>query len=317
MAQPQELPKIQEQPFVLFCHASEDAVIRFITDEVSRAMLLATPLLPLQRKRLAWYPLLVAEMLKKGALPISEVRAILRTPQTTCSVLLQDYDNLAPFLEPSLHSNAPALRRILRDRRACGHATLRPLADYLQMLEKDPFRHYEALQDPVEQAKILPALRDQSAADPTGTASWTYMFLATHAVDSVPAEFITSLARDQEMLFRALFLLNRSRQLPESVWSALADAITEPKWAYHVLAHNLQTSAQEDRLLDVLHTSPPWLAEYWAVANLPADTLRESYLRGARLSCTHECMSELHHRYRWYVAQRTPVGVFAAIKAAR
>ena len=317
MAQPPEIPKIQEQPFALFCHASDTAVVRRITDEVTRQMLLSAPLMPLLRKRLAWYPLLVAEMIKQGYLPLTEIRSILRTSLTTCSVLLQDYDSLAPFLEPSLHSSPASIRRILRDRRACGRPTLRPLDDYLGLLARDPFRHYEALQDPVQQRKLLPQLRDQAALDPTGSSSWTYLYLATRPIENVPAEFVTSLARDQEMLFRALHLLRRSRQLPEAACAGMAEAITEPKWAFHVLSHGLNSSAQEDHLLDLLHTSPPWLAEYWVTADLPADTLRESYLRASSLSCTHECMSELHYRYRWYVAQRQPGAIFAAIAAAR
>lgn len=316
MTQPIEVPKIQEQPFALFCHSAEASLLQYISDDVDRQMRMGAPLLPMLRKRLAWYPLLVADMIKSGALPLSEIRAILRTASTTCSVLLQDYDSLAPFLEPTLRSNPAALRRIIRDRRQCGRPTLRPLSDYLEMIEKDPFRHYEALQDAEQQQKLLPRLRDQSALDPTGSASWTHTYIATHAVDVVSRDFAGSLARDQELLFRALHLLRRSRDLPEESCSVLADVVTEPKWVFHIVSHGLHTSAQEDRLLDVLHTCPPWLAEYWATTNLPPDTLRESYLRAARLSCAHECMSELHHRYSTQVSLRQPGAVFEALARA-
>lgn len=311
------VPKIQEQPFAIFHHAAKDAMVLSIKNEVAWQNVLGAPLTQMLRRRLAWYPWLVAELIVEGSLPISEIREIIRSPNVACSVLLNRYTDLAPVIEPMLHGHPASLRRILRDRRYNGRSPLKPVPEYLRLLESDPFRHYEALQDPNEQMRVVKSLRDRSELDPLGSASWTLIYIATHAITEVPAEFATSLARDEELLFRALHILRQHRNLPAEACSSLADAVKEPKWAFHVLSHKLQTAEQEDRLLGILHTSPPWLAEYWSAVKLPLDTLRESYMRAVDQCFRHECINELHRHYRWRVTQSQPASVLTAIAAAR
>ncbi len=289
---------IWEQPNMIFDSPADNEIRSRLVDMVFRHLVLASPLPASLRNRLAWYPGTVANMVANKLLSAEDRKAILAEPQVACSALLHNYDALAPLLEPALRSHPASVRRILKDRRFCGRQPLLPDSEYMALLANDPFRYFDMIQDTAERAKLGADYSVKSEACAGDSASWAFVFLATHSVTEVPDKVARALADDQEMVIRAIHWLKVHRRMSEAAWLPLVKLITAPQWAFHALVHGLCTPSTEAALLDILHSCPPWLVEYWHAAKITQDALRESYLVAAKRACAHPCSTELHYCYR-------------------
>ncbi len=250
-------------------------------------------------RRVAWHPMLAAQLLRGGIFTKVETELLLSDPDSACSILLENYAGLSPLIEPRLLNHPPSTERLLRDQRLTSRPGLRSETEYLHLLADDADRRYR-MTTVAERPVVLATLRETSEMRWSESPSMAYFYLATH--DSVPvsAKIAKVLGADEEHQYLALRVAC-GRRRPDEEKTMLSE-FREPAWAFHVLRDRLLPDSQEN-LEHVVHAHPAWLAEWWQIAHLERAQLEASYATASDRCVRHELLSEFYWFYRTTVAR--------------
>jgi len=250
-------------------------------------------------RRLSWHPELASQLLCAEMLTRKETELLLTSPDSACSVLLENYASLCPLIEPRLLGHPPSIERLLVDQRQTHRPGLHTETEYLRHLRSDADRHYR-LTSAVDRPIVLASLRDESERLWGESPSFAYFYLATHDQIRFDPQLAEILKQDEEYLYLALRIL-RGRQRPESEIAILGGFQTAA-WAFHALRERLLPE-KNDELIRKVQTHPAWLAEWWQAAGWDGAKLEDSYRQAADGCARHELLPELYWFYRTAIAR--------------
>lgn len=280
--------------------------------------------------RLAAYPALFAVALKNNYVAETDVDRLLRDPYFAVSVLLEQYEALAPRYEERYVLPSPsALVFLVRHVRRIPTATLRPVGEYRAILaELDAVRHAGLM--PIEGEEAAKATFRSKIGTARATPATALAEIWAREMREVPARLVDLLARDEEYLFLAAVLLK-----PHSAHSAdkLVSRINAAQWAFHALLNGVATAPDVLSNLDAaLKREPSWTVELWSqpiwsatgamhggTAPLHGRPLRVAFGELTRTGLPHPLSRELQTWYRAAVGVDLTVLVerFGAISAGQ
>ena len=265
--------------------------------------------------RLHWYPAFASDFMIAGKIPVPDCERILSDISSRFRALANHYDGLAPLLEAKLLEDPESAERLLRWLRFNGRAPFHPEEEYIKRLGEDPNRHYRLT--PPAQRVSRDDLKGLSEKNATKSPGWAFMYVSCHSIATIEPEIRNVLLESEEYSYLTALVL-RKRGIPVDVWQPLLTAITSHRWAFHVM-RDIEAGSRLDqrttqRLLRIVHTSPPWAVQLWESRGWRGTALTNAYGECSTLSVGHECTPELHS---WFRMTKATTGTRVVAVAAR
>ena len=288
-----------DRPWLIFQNYNSSLFHAHLMRSVGDAVSASRPLDETTRLRLRWYPALASDLIVAGHMSPPDIEAVLGEPTPRWWAMVNHYEELAPVLEPKLLDDAESAERMIRWLRFHGKKPFHPEGEYLACLGDDPNRHFR-LTPPADRPS-LDALSLEASKNRSKHPGWAFLFVSCNRLPSLDPELLAALGQSEEYSYLTAKVLRR-RNVAESVWQPLLKFIKSPRWAYHAMAH-LEPGSRLDmttrnRLLGIIHSSPPWAVQLWAVRNWRGDQLDSAYNNCVTVSDGHECAPELHSWWR-------------------
>jgi hypothetical protein len=285
--------------------AGQYLVEKHLSDMISTMIRLQQPLDDGLRRRLAWRPALLADLIDSDCIVPEEIHRIIRTPSAALGVVaLKHY--LLPYFQELILSTPESAEQLFCLRKLRDDDMGLEDALFLKLVEAEPNRRQRLLSvlDPEACARDIRAVAAEAEQRRHESAAWALEWLARHLpVDDAPIEprLAQVLARDEAYLYLAILSL-RNAVLDPVVWRPLVEQVVSPRWAYQCLAAGLVVPpGQADeiaRLQQVLLTDPGWLVEWLVDTAQPLGEVRRFYLQASDCAFAHELIGDLHHWYQ-------------------
>ena len=294
-----------DKPHVIFQTWQASRFEELLREAAAAAIRSARPLDKLTLRRLSWYPSLLSDLICNGQIGRNDIEEALASYVTRFYVLANHYKKLAPTLEEPLLSDPESAERLERWLAYRGKTPFYSKDRYARAYKEDPNRVYRmtlpADRPEREQVAALAAPRKYESA------AWAFHFISSNSIASIDSSLSETLSQSEEYAYLAALVLRR-RNMPAETWQHLLGCIgkNSHRWAFQAMC-DLEPGSNLDpairsRLLNIVHSSPPWAVQLWTRRNWRNDQLKWAYEQCCSLSATHECVVELHCWYRMVTA---------------
>ncbi|MDD2765707.1 MAG: hypothetical protein PHE83_17225 [Opitutaceae bacterium] len=293
--------RIKALPEQIMDSPGQGLVMKQMYDLLVSMTTLQQPFDDVLRRRLAWHPDLLADLIDTNCLPPEEIHRIIRSPFHALELVARKPYQLPYFQElilgvPESAEQLCALRWKIGDNLGLEDSL------FLQLLDAEPNRRQRLLAaiDEAACARDIATVDAQVAARKYESPAWALEWLSRNIPrpdEPLDPRLVEALSGDEGYVFLAARML-RNSVLDPVVWRGLLEKVVTPRWAYHCLAGGLAVrpflDAQRARLEDLLLTDPGWLVEWLVDTRQPRGEVRRCYLLAAARAYDHDLIGDLH-----------------------
>jgi hypothetical protein len=285
--------------------AGQYEVDRHLRGMIMTMIGLEQPLDTALRRRLAWRPALLGDLLDTELVNPEELHQIIRSPYQAMG-LVAHRPYFLPYFQSLILDTPETAEQLFFLRKRVGDEMGLDDQRFVQVLEPEPNRRQRllAVLDETACARDIAAVYEQADSRRYTSAAWACEWLARHLpADDRPLEprLAEVIAQDEAYLYLSMLTL-RNAVLDPAVWRPLVERVTSPRWAYHCLRSGLVVppghADEMARLQQLLVTDPGWLVEWLIDTRQPMAEIRRYYLLGAETAFEHERIGDLHHWFQ-------------------